>query len=170
MTGIFCKFITPAAYTKKELREAQRIAAAEAVRIGVQSLFGIVLHESYKKHSNGKPFIDGYDDIYISLTHTHLLAAAAVSDCPVGVDAELSRPIDRRIVKRFLGGVPNDKALSEWLRREAGGKLLGTGFCFDPGKLESLNFYEYCIENPTGNYFICLATEYIGLDLKPQII
>ena len=64
MTGIFCKFLAPAAYSKKELRETQHIAAADAVNVGVSSLFGIELKENYRKHSNGAPYIQGYDDIF----------------------------------------------------------------------------------------------------------
>jgi hypothetical protein len=170
MTGIFCKFLAPAAYSKKELRETQHIAAADAVNVGVSSLFGIELKENYRKHSNGAPYIQGYDDIFISVAHSHLLATAAVSDSPVGIDCELIRKIDRRINERFLGGVPDDDALSEWMRREAGGKLLHLGFCFDRSKIESLCFYEFNIMRPDGNYALCLASGYYNLKIKPQII
>jgi hypothetical protein len=170
MTGVFCKFLAPAIYSKKELRDAQHIAAAEAVNFGIRSLFGIELKYNYEKHPNGVPYIPGYDDIHISVTHSNLLAAAAVSDSPVGIDCEIIRKIDRRINERFLGGVPSDEALSEWLRREAGGKLLKIGFCFDRKLLDSVYFYEFRLEHFEGDYLLCLASEYKDIDIKPYLI
>ena len=47
--------------------------------------------EQVAKDERGKPYLAGYPDIHISLSHSGRLAACAVAKKPVGVDVELRK-------------------------------------------------------------------------------
>ncbi len=89
----------------------------------------------------GKPFFpDGR--FHFSLSHTRTLAACAVSDLPVGVDAETLRPLRPRLAsvvltreeEDWLASRPNfDEALlTLWTCKEALVKRSGEGLQFRP--------------------------------------
>jgi 4'-phosphopantetheinyl transferase len=82
----------------------------------------------------GRPRVPG---AFVSLSHTRGLAACAVSDTPVGLDAERERPMNAKIAPRVLSpdemtefcacGDQNDFLLLKWVTKEAYLKLTGEG-------------------------------------------
>lgn len=61
-----------------------------------------VLH----RKPNGQPFLTGCD-LKVSISHCDQLVVCAVSEAPVGIDAELVRPIDLRLCE--LACVPEEQ-------------------------------------------------------------
>lgn len=93
------------------------------------------------RSGQGKPYFpDGRFEF--SLTHTRTIAALAVSDKPVGVDAETFRPVRPGVAQRSMGpeelawiaAQPEaDKALlTLWTCKEALVKRSGQGLQFRP--------------------------------------
>ncbi len=92
------------------------------------------LLDSLRFTPRGKPYVEGVE---ISLTHTTGLVACAVSDIPVGVDAERIRPVPKSAVKRFLdenellsfeeSENKDILAITQWVIKEAWLKESGRG-------------------------------------------
>ncbi len=88
----------------KDEHETAKELLFSLVKEHIPSLYGISLcHEC-----SGIPYLSQngkkIHDIYVSLSHSHSLCAAAVSDKPVGIDVELVRGIknESKIASRFL--------------------------------------------------------------------
>ena len=87
--------------------------------------------------ANGKPALEMYPDIHFSISHSGTLAVCAVSDHPVGVDAERIERVRPGIAERFfLAGElqwmesspdPERAFYRLWTRKESFLKRLGTG-------------------------------------------
>ncbi len=70
------------------------------------------------RRASGKPYFpDGRFEF--SLSHARTIAACAVSDRPVGVDAEVFRPLRPGLAARVL-----DEAELDWFTRQGGGDEL----------------------------------------------
>ena len=89
-----------------------------------------------RDNSFGKPFLEDFPDIHFSISHTKGLYVVAVSDMPIGVDAEKVRAIDMQVVNRFYsdheqiyvlcGSGELDRRYTEiWTMKEAYAKWLG---------------------------------------------
>ena len=114
-----------------------------------------LLAEAYRAHrgaeppevvleERGKPrFVE--DPLHFSITHTRNHAFCAISDRPIGIDAEeLDRKIDLRLADKILS--PTEKAqydaapdkrlalLTFWVLKEADGKRTGEGINGYPNK------------------------------------
>ena len=85
----------------------------------------------------GKPYFPG-ESMYFSITHTKKHAFCALSDCPVGIDAEeLDRKINPALAEKILS--PGEQAqfqnaadknkalLTFWVLKEAAAKCSGEG-------------------------------------------
>lgn len=93
------------------------------------------------RSERGKPYFPDRR-FEFSLTHTRTIAALAVSDKPVGVDAETLRPVRRGVAERSMGpeelawiaGQPdeNEAILTLWTCKEALVKRSGQGLQFRP--------------------------------------
>ena len=84
-----------------------------------------------KKSPSGKPFIHGADSEYkhFNISHSNNYAVCVFSEeIEVGIDIEKIRPINQRIIDRFLNGCHQDEAIRSWTRRESFGKMTGKGF------------------------------------------
>ena len=100
---------------------------------------------------NGKPFCES-SDLCFSVSHSGDLAVCAVSDAPIGVDLERIRKTNMQSARRFaseseliyiFGRIPeksdfesDDRKTLErffeiWTKKEAFGKMNGTGICYD---------------------------------------
>ena len=93
-----------------------------------------------KRTENGKPYTDG---IHFSITHTGDTALIAISDFPVGIDAEIVRARNfSSVLKRFPGreqleiGGSEIEFLRHWTVREAYIKLIGGTIAHDLKRLE----------------------------------
>ena len=89
----------------------------------------------------GKPYFpDGRFEF--SVSHARTIAAVAVSDRPVGVDAETLRPVRRGVAQRSMNAeelawiaaqpVENEALLTLWTCKEAFVKRSGQGLQFRP--------------------------------------
>jgi len=85
----------------------------------------------------GKPYFPG-ENVYFSLTHTKKHAFCALSDSPVGIDAEeLDRKVNPALAEKILAhgemtqymaaDDKNKALLTFWVLKEAAGKCTGEG-------------------------------------------
>ena len=122
--------------------------------------------------SKGKPYIFHMPWHY-NLSHSRDYVALAISDAPVGIDIQEKRPYTDSLVKRFFSEA--EAAAYEglfpatdretlfytfWCRKEAYGKLLGTGLTEDVLKRNmlkdvSVHLYEY---GELPGYCICVCS------------
>ncbi len=104
-----------------------------------------------KKNKKGKPYFRG-GSRHLSISHTGNFWACVFSDGLVGLDIQELKPAIpiEKIARRFFTPKETDLIIEKgeeafyalWTRREAVGKLLGTGF-FIPPKSDKSFFVEY---------------------------
>lgn len=72
-------------------------------RMAVQELLDTALGSSatIAHHPDGKPYLIDHPAVYISITHTEGLVALALSDSPIGIDAEPYGDQVERVSSRF---------------------------------------------------------------------
>ncbi len=96
----------------------------------------------------GKPYFPD-EEIYFSITHTKKHAFCALSDCPVGIDAEeLDRKINPGLAEKILSSGEmtqyasasdkNKALLTFWVLKEAAAKCAGDGLRGYPNKTDFL--------------------------------
>lgn len=143
------------------------VAAGMLARIGIAQKLNINPCDiSFRNHKGGKPYADGLD-IHFSLSHSGNLAVCAISDKPVGIDAERYREINLNVAKRCFTQSEQRYVASEqekstqrffeiWTKKEAYVKLLGTGvqdfLTFDAlnnDKLYTIQYKDYAVSVAT---------------------
>lgn len=83
-----------------------------------------------KRTESGKPYIEG-ETVYVSLSHTDSLTVCAVSDSPIGADAEKIRPVKskEKILSRYIGEeiseIDDEEFLKMWTAFESHIKYFG---------------------------------------------
>ena len=122
-------------------------AARELLVSALENEYGIPAAEvRIEKDEKGKPYLEGYSDLYISISHSGPYIACAFGDKPVGVDTEMwkAHPKWRRIVDkmhlrereafdRACGGAaseeeePVEAFCDLWVRKESFLKAIGEG-------------------------------------------
>lgn len=123
-------------------------AARELLVSALENEYGISAAEvRIEKDEKGKPYLEGYSDLYISISHSGPYIACAFGDKPVGVDTEMwkAHPKWRRIVDkmhlrereafdRACGGAASEEAEEPveafcdlWVRKESFLKAIGEG-------------------------------------------
>ena len=120
-------------------RENARQTAYHLLRYALRGADGGLLPEILRE-KNGKPWIPG--EPAFSLAHTRTMALCAVSDEPVGVDAETIRPFRPGVARLSLQAAEQawvaaqpdfDRAfLTLWTAKEAYVKLTGAGLQWRP--------------------------------------
>lgn len=82
---------------------------------------------------SGQPVLQG-SELHVSISHCDTLVACALSDSPIGIDAEKCRPVRPEMVRRVctpeeLAWVGDDTArfFEVWTAKEAYFKMVGTG-------------------------------------------
>ncbi len=102
-----------------------------------------------KRTQNGKPYSDK-GEAHFSITHTDSAALIAVSDSPVGIDAEnITERRYNAVLKRFT---PREQAqingltafLKNWVVKEAYIKMLGGTLAHDLKRLEYADEQLFC--------------------------
>lgn len=137
-----------------------KIMKAKCERLGASHLLEKLLWEShvqrpyeYGKTSQGKPILNKPEGIFFSISHSNYIAVAVVADFPVGIDIEIVRKYDERIVERFF--TKNDyeyiKALDKeiqpkkftemWTFKEALAKMMDRPLT---QILPWIDYHEYC--------------------------
>lgn len=103
----------------------------------------------------GKPHIAGYVQWHFSITHTAGMIGIAVSNKPIGIDAEKIRNADLRIARRFFTDQENLRIKNSenksrcffeiWTKKEAYLKYIGKGLHMP---LQSFEVFElsHCLE------------------------
>lgn len=76
--------------------------------------------------AHGRPRFAAYPGVFFSVSHTAGVAAAAVSDAPVGVDIQRVRPVSDRML-RLAGATTAERFFRDWVRWEARAKRAGGG-------------------------------------------
>ena len=79
-------------------------AARELLVSALENEYGIPAAEvRIEKDKKGKPYLEGYSDLYISISHSGPYIACAFGDKPVGVDTEMWKAHSkwRRIVDKM---------------------------------------------------------------------
>ena len=79
-------------------------AARELLVSALENEYGIPAAEvRIEKDEKGKPYLEGYPDLYLSISHSGPYIACAFGDKPVGVDTEMwkAHPKWRRIVDKM---------------------------------------------------------------------
>jgi len=102
----------------------------------LEKLYGAPLPE-IKRTKLGKPYFPG-ETLHFSISHTKNRVFCALSDCPIGIDAEeLDRDISLKLAEKILS--PGELAqyrnatdkrkalLTFWVLKEAAGKCTGKG-------------------------------------------
>ena len=123
-------------------------AARELLVSALENEYGIPAAEvRIEKDEKGKPYLEGYSDLYLSISHSGPYIACAFGDKPVGVDTEMwkAHPKWRRIVDkmhlrereafdRACGGAASEEAEEPveafcdlWVRKESFLKAIGEG-------------------------------------------
>lgn len=86
----------------------------------------------------GKPFVDGSNGVFFSISHSKALAVACVSGFPCGIDVQHRAEYNSAVMNREFAQADKNFALSApdvnaaftllWTRKESLLKALGTGF------------------------------------------
>lgn len=88
----------------------EKYLAWKLLEIAVRGYLNLVFDNlQFTKNANGQWVCPGF---YFSLSHTESLVCVAVSDRPVGIDAELVRPVRRELSERVL----TERELAEYVR------------------------------------------------------
>ncbi len=134
---------------EKKKNYKSRIQSAAVFYLAQKAIEKSEITGEIKKDCDGRPFIEG-SDYYISFSHSHSLAAVAVSEFPVGIDAEKNRPQIPKAVK-ILGSdiqklikTPSD-FMKYWTMYEAHLKLGGSAFLKDGCFFKTFNQEDYTI-------------------------
>lgn len=96
----------------------------------------------------GKPYFLN-ENLHFSITHTKKYAFCALSDCPVGIDAEeLDRKVNPALAEKILSpgereqyekaADKNKALLTFWVLKEAAAKCTGQGIYSYPNKTDFL--------------------------------
>jgi len=125
----------------------------------------------------GKPFLSGHPRIHFNISHSGAYVGCAIDDQPVGIDAELVKPIDLKIAERFFAPDETGYILSAsedsraerffqvWTKKESRIKWEGKGLSkplpsfsvFDPVELEKL-VYHMVFRNDEAICHVCSAS------------
>lgn len=117
------------------------VAAAYLLRTALSDIFGLnEKNIKYSYNKNGRPYIEGYSDIYFNISHSKGKVITAVSDCNVGCDIEKIGNADMKTAKRFfhrneyeyLLSIDDEKVQTDsfyciWTLKECYIKAKGTG-------------------------------------------
>ena len=134
-------------------------AAHELLAEGLKRLYGIPEFR-LEKGERGKPFLPDHPEIHFSLSHCKGLAVCGISQNEIGVDAELVRSFNPKVMKRIFSleeqKLVDDSEFPEtdffriWTLKEALGKYFGTGIFSD------MSGYSFSLD---GEFPICKNEE-----------
>lgn len=170
---------------KIESGKLEELAAGLLLRYALRDAAGIdLLNAEMTKNPHGKPELkmvqDSYSkpepaggQIHFNLSHSDGYIAAAVADCPVGIDVETNVDRDGKIAKRFFSE-EEQQAIRDaedpqlafrriWTRKEAYVKCTGTGIggAIDqiPGLADRFGAYSITTLREGAAYTLSLAIQ-----------
>lgn len=111
-------------------REAARrepLCAYGALVLALREVCGWPRLPALAYAERGKPWFPAFPAVRFSLSHTEGAVLAGLSDSPLGVDIERTRPVSRRLQERMAPGGTEEDLFRVWVRREARTKRTGAG-------------------------------------------
>ena len=114
---------------------SQSLCALTTLAEGLNALKISTTNLTLKKSQSGKPYFEGADNLFFSISHDADTVCVAISDSEVGVDIESNRHISsqnkisaRYFTKQEQTDIAEKRLdfLTVWTKREAYAKLLGT--------------------------------------------
>lgn len=169
-----------ACFLHRESKGQQHDVAHRLLSLALEREYGI---ESYTlgKSSHGKPYLEGYDNIKINLSHCSGLAVCAVGEYALGVDCEQLRAVRDGVVRRVCteneaydiehSETPKLTFTRLWTLKESFVKAVGRGISY-PMKNAEFSFSGTDIyTNVTGASFrqwVIGGRYVISLCMKPQ--
>lgn len=137
-------------------RSEQHEIAYRLLSCGMKKLFGITFY-TLEKGEHGKPFFAEYPDIKFNISHCSGLAVCGISKGEIGVDAELIRAYNGKVMKRIFSESEQNYILKSeksdrdffrfWTLKECYGKAIGTGI-FSDLKNYSFEIFDDIEKNP----------------------
>lgn len=135
----------------------QSFAAHSLLKRSLAEHFGLVENDiTINKDSNGAPFVEGIDGVFVSITHTKGMVACAFADSRVGVDAEViatrRKSVENRVFtsdeSKLLDSSADENTafFTLWTLKESWLKAIGTGFA---GNAKEIEFYS--LTNPVAS-------------------
>ena len=132
---------------KFEKNKLEELAAGLLLRHALWDAAGIsLLDAGIVKNEYGKPVLNG--DIHFNISHSDGYIAAAVADCPVGIDVETKTDPDLKVTARFYSEEEQEAVRNAedpqrefrriWTRKEAYVKCVGTGISGPVEEIPSL--------------------------------
>lgn len=125
---------------RRERTERIRNEAGQRLSAGAGLLLKTALSRSGAENvkiirgDNGKPYVEGRDDLFFNLSHSGDMVICAVAPCEVGCDVEHRRPAVSRIASRYF--TPEEQAFVSldpdnffrmWTLKESFLKVTGKG-------------------------------------------
>ena len=141
-------------YARKDHSDLHQ-TAYDLLLYGMKHDFGFDRSElEINRDEQGKPYFLS-NPYHFSITHTDGLAIVAISDVPVGIDAERDdRIISDKLAKRFLHS--DSATVEDWTRYEGLGKMLGCGIPLTKEQMAVSYFHR--IYRSVPGYVICCVT------------
>lgn len=125
---------------RRERTERMRNEAGQRLSAGAGLLLKAALSHSGAENvsiirgDNGKPYLEGRDDLFFNLSHSGDMVICAIAPCEVGCDVEHKRPAVSRIASRYYTqeeqifvSLAPDNFFRMWTLKESFLKVTGKG-------------------------------------------
>lgn len=136
---------------------------------GLKKEYGITTPPELDFGNHGKPMLTNHSDVHFNMSHCNEAAVCAISDHPVGIDAESIRTYDQDLIERTMNKneqklianslTPCEEFIRLWTMKESVLKLTGKGISDDLHKvLDDVSSYRFTTEFHNG--YILTLCEY----------
>ncbi len=136
-------------------RQAEHIAAYELLHRVLAAEYGITVPE-IARDNHGKPFLSSNPAVHFNLSHCTGLAVCAVGASPLGIDAEMIRPLRQNVLRRSFSPEeaaaviaspnPAEQFFRGWTLKESFVKAIGVGISY-PLREVVFSMQESCIQS-----------------------
>ena len=162
--------IYAADYTLKETEKKYEIEHQKGLsllRHGLKEVYNLAINDTellnnIKHGEHDKPYLDGYPDIHFNISHCDNTVVCAISDKPIGIDAECITKFKDSLMKKvltedevqFLKKYEEDKDIYQemfyrfWTLKESYLKWDGSGFFKEPKSVSFQLYFEKGYDNP----------------------
>ncbi len=144
-----------------ERKKAETANGRELLKTAVLREFGVDSNTLIiEKGEHGKPYFSDREDIFFNISHSGNFVAAAVGECPIGIDIQVVQNVRERMIdklcnddeKQFISNCPDkDKSfIILWSLKESYIKAIGKGMSFP---MSDINFkLEYFKDEAKGEF------------------
>lgn len=160
-----CKEILPE-WRKEQMLKIKHLRG----RVQCAVAYMLVGGDKWVYNEHGKPYFEGRDDLFFSISHCGSAVAVAVDDEEVGVDIEEVKRYKERMVNYVLNedeiNEIKDKEITDkresfidiWTKKEAVFKLLGTGITHEIKDILKNNSGINVVSKKVGDRYLSVAT------------